>query len=141
MRSKCIIPRCKTVIYCYGSTFEFPIWFLRRISRANLPLYLTYLTSWCYSVDKRILLEKTPSLCVEITKYKQLVYTFLHFVASLKCRFYTLTLIFVSEVNIYPYSLRLLKVDPVVSRLLATNRQYSILALSLLLHWLLVTLV
>ena len=61
--------------------------------------------------------------------------------ASLKCRFYTLTLIFVSEVNIYPYSLRLLKVDPVVSRLLVTNRQYLILALSLLLHWLRVTFV
>ena len=40
-------------------------------------------------------------------------------------------LIFVFDVNIYSYSLRLFKIDPVVSVLPATNRQYFILALSL----------
>ena len=90
--------------------------------------------------DKRILLERGLP-CALKSPNKPLVYEFLHFVASLKSRFYTLTLIFESNVNIYPYSLRLLKVDPVVTRLLATNRQYLIFALSLLLHWPRVTLV
>ena len=85
--------------------------------------------------DKRILLERGLPYALK-SPNKQLVYAFLHFVASLKCRFYTFTLIFVSEVNIYPYSLRLLKVDPVVSRLLATNRQYfSILKSNMMKHW------
>jgi hypothetical protein len=51
-------------------------------------------------------------------------------------------LIFVFDVNIYSYSLRLFKIDPVgVSVLPATNRQYFILALSLPLRWLRVTFV
>ena len=58
--------------------------------------------------------------------------TFLHFVVSLQSIFYTLGLIFVFDVNIYSYSLlRLFKIDPVVSLLLAAIRQYFILALSL----------
>jgi hypothetical protein len=61
---------------------------------------------------------------------KQLMHTFLHFVVSLQSIFYTLGLIFVFDVNIYPYSLRLFKIDPVVSLLPATIRQYFILALS-----------
>jgi hypothetical protein len=52
-----------------------------------------------------------------------------------------LGLIFVFDVNIYSYSLRLFKIDPVVSLLPATIRQYFILALSLLLRWLRVTVV
>jgi hypothetical protein len=40
-----------------------------------------------------------------------------------------------------PCSLKLFKIDPVVSVLPATNRQYFILALSLPLHWLRVTFV
>ena len=43
--------------------------------------------------------------------------------------------------NIYSYSLRLFRIDPVVSVLPATNRQYFILALSLALCWLRVTFV
>jgi hypothetical protein len=37
---------------------------------------------------------------------------------------YSLGLIFVFDVNIYSYSLRFFKYDPVVSLLLATIRQY-----------------
>ena len=70
------------------------------------------------------------------------MHTFLHFVVSLQSIFYTLGLIFVFDVNIYSYSLRLLfKIDPVVSLLAATIRQYIILALSLPLRWLRVTFV
>ena len=58
---------------------------------------------------------------------KQLI----HFVVSLESIFYTLGLIIVFDVNIYSYSLRLVKIDPVVGVLPATNRQYFILALSL----------
>ena len=52
--------------------------------------------------------------------------TFLHLVVSLQSIFYTLGLIFVFDVNIYSSSLRLFKIDPVVSVLAATNRQYFI---------------
>jgi hypothetical protein len=52
-----------------------------------------------------------------------------------------LKLTFVFDVNIYSSSLRLFKIDPVVSVLPATNRQYFILALSLPLRWLRVTFV
>jgi hypothetical protein len=61
---------------------------------------------------------------------------------SLQSIFYTLGLIFVFDVNIYSYSLRLsVKIDPVVSLLPATIRQYFILALSLPLCWLRITFV
>jgi hypothetical protein len=60
------------------------------------------------------------------------MHTFLHFVESLQSIFYTcMGLIFVFDVNIYSYSLRLFKIDSVVSLLAATIRQYFILALSL----------
>ena len=69
------------------------------------------------------------------------MHTFLHFVVSLQSIFYTLGLIFVFDVNIYSHSLRLFKIDPVVSLLAAIIRQYFILALSLPLRWLCVTFV
>ena len=69
------------------------------------------------------------------------MHTFLHFVVSLQSIFYTLGLIFFFDVNIYSHSLRLFKIDPVVSLVAATIRQYIILALSLPLRWLLVTFV
>ena len=69
------------------------------------------------------------------------MHAFLHFVVCLQSIFYTLKLTFVFDVNIYPSSLRLFKIDPVVSVLPATNRQYFILALSLPLRWLRVTFV
>jgi hypothetical protein len=78
--------------------------------------------------DKRILLERG----LPYIPNKQLVHTFLHFVVSLQTIFYPLGLIFVFDVNIYSHSLRLFKIDPVVSVLPATNRQYFILALSYL---------
>jgi hypothetical protein len=90
--------------------------------------------------DKRILLGKGLPYTLESLN-KQLMYTFLHFVVSLQSRFYTLGLIFVFDVTIYSFSLRLFKTDPVVSVLPATNRQYFILALSLPLRWLRVTFV
>jgi hypothetical protein len=61
---------------------------------------------------------------------KQLMHTFLHFVVSLQSIFYTLGLTFIFDVNIYSYSLRLFKIDPVVGVLPATNRKYFILALA-----------
>jgi hypothetical protein len=90
--------------------------------------------------DKRTLLERGLPYTLKSTK-KQLMHTFLHFVVSLQSTFYTLGLIFVFDVNIYSYSLRLCKIDPVVSVLPAINRQYFILALSLLLRRLRVTFV
>ncbi len=69
------------------------------------------------------------------------MHTFLHFMVSLQSTFYTLGLIFVFDVNIYSHSLRLFEIDPVVSLLAATIRQYIILALSLPLRWLRVTFV
>jgi hypothetical protein len=72
---------------------------------------------------------------------KQLMHTFLHFVVRLQSRFYTLALIFVFDLNIYSSSLRLFKIDPVISLLAATNRQYFILVLSLPLRWLRITFV
>jgi hypothetical protein len=102
--------------------------------------------------DKRMLLGKGLPYTLESLN-KQLMYTFLHFVFtegfflhfvfhfSLPSRFYTLGLIFVFDVTIYSFSLRLFKTDPVVSVLPATNGQYFILALSLPLRWLRVTFV
>ena len=49
------------------------------------------------------------------------MHTFLHFVVSLQSIFYTLGLIFVFDVNIYSHSLRLFKIDPVVSLLACSN--------------------
>ena len=69
------------------------------------------------------------------------MYTFLHFIVSLQSILYTLGLIFVFDVTIYSYNLRLFKIDPVVSVPPATNRQYFILVLSLPLRWLRVTFV
>jgi hypothetical protein len=69
------------------------------------------------------------------------MHTFLHFVVSLQSRFYTLALVFVFDMNIYSTSLRLFKMHPVVSLLLATNRQYFTLGLSLQLLWLRITFV
>jgi hypothetical protein len=85
--------------------------------------------------DKRILLERGLPYTLK-SPNEQLMHTLLHFVVSLQSIFYTLGLIFDFDVNMYSYSLRLLKIDPVVSVLLATNRQYFILALFLPLRWL-----
>ena len=60
---------------------------------------------------------------------------------SLQSRFCTYAPISVFHVDIYSSSLRLFKIDRVVSLLPATGRQYSILVLSLLLRWLRVTFV
>jgi hypothetical protein len=56
---------------------------------------------------------------------------------------YTLTVsvMFVFDVNIYSSSLRLLKIEPVVCPLAATNRQSLILELTLPLRWLRITFV
>jgi hypothetical protein len=69
------------------------------------------------------------------------MHTFLHFVVGLQSIFCTLGLTFIFDVNIYFYSLRLFKIDVVVSVLPATNRHYFNLVLSLLLRWLCVTFV
>ena len=104
-------------------------------------LHLNYYTSvGVILCERRILLERGLPYTLKSLN-KQLVYTFLHFVVTLQSRFYTLGLIFVFDVTIYSYSLRLFKIDPVVSVLPATNRQYFILALSLPLRWLRVTFV
>jgi hypothetical protein len=60
---------------------------------------------------------------------------------SLQSIFYTVGRNVVFDVNIYSYSLRLFNIDPVVSVLPATNRQYFILALCLPLRRLRVTFV
>ena len=60
---------------------------------------------------------------------------------SLQSTFCTLAPISVLYVDIYSSSLRLFKIDLVVSLLAATRRQYSILVLSLPLRWLRVTFV
>ncbi len=53
------------------------------------------------------------------------MHTFLHFVVSSQSIYYTLGVIFVFDVNIYSHSLRLFKIDPVVSLLAAKIRQYN----------------
>jgi hypothetical protein len=58
--------------------------------------------------DKRILLERGLRYTLK-SPNKQLMHTFPHFVVSLQSVFYTLGLIFVFDVNIYSYSLRLSK--------------------------------
>jgi hypothetical protein len=67
--------------------------------------------------------------------------TFLYFFVSLQSRFYTFVLFSVFNVHIYSSSLRLFMIDPVASLQPATNRQYFMLALSLPLRWLRVTVV
>jgi hypothetical protein len=69
------------------------------------------------------------------------MHTFLHIVVSLQSRFYTFELVFVFDMNIYSPSLRFFKIHPVVSLLLATNRQYFTLTLSLPFRWLRITFV
>ena len=72
---------------------------------------------------------------------KQLTHTFLHFVLRLQSRFYTLAPISVFYVDIYSSSLRLFKIDLAISLLPATQQQYFILLLCLLLRWFRVTFV
>ena len=137
MRSKCFIQRCKTVILWNGSAFPFPTQFLRCNSRGNLSLHLNYYISWCYSARQANIIGSERGLLYTLKSPNiQLMYTFLHFVVSLQSRFYTLALVSVFDMNIYSPSLRLFKTHPVVRLLLATNRQYFTLALSLPLRWL-----
>ena len=142
MRSKCFIQRCKKVILWNGSAFPFPTQFLRCNSRGNLSLHLNYykLSVGVILCDKRIILERGLPYTLK-SPNKQLMHTFLHFIVSLQSRFYTLALVFVFDMNIYSPSLRLFKIHPVVSILLATNRQYFTLALSFPLRWLRITFV
>ena len=90
--------------------------------------------------DKPVLLERGLPYTLK-SPNKQLTHTFLHFVISLQSGFCTLAPISVFYVDIYSSSLRLFKIDLVVSLLPATRRQYSILVLSLPLRWLRVTFV
>ncbi len=138
MRSKCFIQRCKTVILWNGSALTFPTQFLRCNSRGNYNYHCisTVISVGVILCDKRILLERGQLPYTLKSPNKQLMHRFLHFVVRLQSRFYTMALIFVLDVNIYSSSLRLFKIHPVVSLLLATNWQYLILALSLLLGWL-----
>ena len=66
---------------------------------------------------------------------------FAHLIVSLYNRFYALVLISVFDMNIHSSSLRLFKIEHVVSVLPATHRQYFILLLPLPLRWLRVTFV
>ena len=90
--------------------------------------------------DKRILLERELPYTLKSAN-KQLTRAFLHLVANLQRRFYTLALISVLYVNIYSPSLRLFKTDPLLSLLSATHGQCLILVLCLPLSWLCVTFV
>jgi hypothetical protein len=121
---------------------KFPTRFPRRNSRDNYHCIWTIASVGVIYIlcDKRILLEG-GLLYTSKSSNKQLMHTFLHFVVSLQSIFYALGLIFVLDVNIYSYSLRLFKIDPVVSVLPATIWHYFILALSLPLRWLRVTFV
>ena len=90
--------------------------------------------------NKRILLGKGLPYTLK-SPNKQLMDTFLYFVVRLQSRFYTFVLFFVFNMYIYSSSLRLFMIDPVVSLQPATHRQYFMLALSLPLRWLRVTVV
>jgi hypothetical protein len=128
MRSKCFIQRCKTLILWNGSASSFPAQFLGCNSWGNLSLHLNYYICSVGDIlcDKRILLERGLTYTLK-SPNKQLMHTFRHFVVSLQSRFYTLALVFVFvlvfDMNVYSSSLRLFKTHPVVSLLLATNRQ------------------
>ena len=123
---KMIIQRCITPILCNGSVLKFPTQFLRRKSRGNLWLHLNYHIYY----NKRTLLERGLLYTLKLPN-KQLSHRFLHFVVSLLNKFYTLAPTFGFNVNIYYASLRIFTIDPSVSLLQATPRQYLILALSL----------
>ena len=90
--------------------------------------------------DKLILLGRKLPYTLKSAN-KQLTHAFLHFVASLQRRFYTLGQISVLYVNIYSSSLRLFKTDLLVSLLSATHGQCLILVLCLPSGWLRVTFV
>ena len=74
--------------------------------------------------DKRMLLEKGLPYTLK-SPNKQLMHTFLHFAVSLQSRFYQFRTVFFFVFNVYNYSssLRLFKIDPVLSLQPATHRQ------------------
>ena len=100
----------------------------------NQPITFSFSTSYItISVilcKKQIILERGFPYTLK-SPNKQLMHTFLHFVICLQNRFYTLAPISVFNVDIYSSSLRLFKIDLVVSLLPATLRQCFILMLSL----------
>ena len=94
---------------------------------------MNYYISWCYiycAISEYYWKDRGLPYTLK-SPNKQLMHTFLYFVVSLQSIFCTLGLIFVFDVNIYSSSLRLFKINLVVSVLPATNRQYFVLALSL----------
>ena len=137
---KMFYTKCKTVILCNRSAFKFPTQFPRPIIQ-EITCHCVWTSVGVILCDKRMLLERGLPYTLK-SPNKQLMHTFLHFVVSLQSIFYTLGLIFVFDVNIYSYSLRLFKIDAVVSLLPATNRQYFILrCLCRYIRWLRVTFV
>jgi hypothetical protein len=123
-----------------GQHFHFQHSFWDVIHEVTYHCIWTIISVGVILCDKRILLERGLPYTLK-SPIKQVMHTFLHFIVSLQSRFYTLTLVFVFDMNIYSPSLRLFKIHPVVSFLLATNRQYFTLALSSPLHWLRITFV
>jgi hypothetical protein len=123
-----------------GQHFHFQHSFWDVIQELTYHYIWTIISVGVILCDKRILLERELPYTMK-SPNKQLMHTFLHFVVSLQSRFYTLILVFVFDMNIYSPSLRLFKMHPVVSLLLATNRQNFTLVLSLQLLWLRITFV
>jgi hypothetical protein len=123
-----------------GQHFHFQHSFWDVIQKVTYHCIWTIISVGYILCDKRIILERGLPYTLK-SPNKQLMHTFHHFVVSLQSIFYTLVaLIFVFDMNIYySPSLRLFKIHPVVSLLLATNRQYVTLALSLPLRWLRIT--
>ena len=119
MQSKCIIQRCKAVSLCNGSAFSTQL--LRRNSRGKLSLNLSSRILFC-AISKYYCKEAFYIRYIK-SPNRQLMHTSPHFVVRLKSRFCTQALIFFFDVNIYSCSLRLFKVDLVISLLPATYRQ------------------
>jgi hypothetical protein len=120
---KMFIQRCRTVILYNGSAFKFPTQFLRRNWKGTSTVtYWTIISVGVILCDKRMLMEKGLPYTLK-SPNKQLMHTFLHFAVGLQSRFYQFRTVFVFNVYIYSSSLRLFKIDPVVSLQPTTHRQ------------------
>jgi hypothetical protein len=135
------LPQAMLLLIIMGQHLNFQHSFWDVIQEVTYHCIWTIISVDVILCDKRILLERGLPPYTLKSPNKQLMHTFLHFVVSLQSRFYTLALIFVIDVHIFSSSLRLFKIDHVVSFLTATHGQYFILALSLPLRWLRVTVV
>ena len=113
-------------------------WFQKKFVGQNANTWICTLPINALVTALRVLLERGLPYTLKSPNEK-LMHTLVHFVISLQSRFYSWASISMSYVDIYYSSLRLFKIDLVVSHPPTIHRQYFILVLSLPLLWLRVT--